>query len=239
MADGAQTLHCPTCGAAVADDSDAAACRYCGSRLAVVACPKCFGRMFVGNKFCPHCGTPAEQPVEVGPALSCPHCNVSMRQLTIKQTPLQECSRCFGLWVDVTSFDRICTDRERQADLLKPTPRPRIFPAEVRYRPCPVCRALMNRFNFAHSSGVIIDQCKSHGVWFDRDELQRVIDFLQSGGMDFARQRDWEEQRAAALADERTQRGVQANAQSIAAEDDQSVAGILYMIGDVLRRRMG
>jgi len=97
----------------------------------------------------------------------------------------------------------------------------------------------MNRFNFAHSSGVIIDQCKSHGVWFDRDELQRVIDFLQSGGMDFARQRDWEEQRGAALADERAQQGVQPNAQSIAAEDDQSVAGIFRMIADVLRRRMG
>jgi Zn-finger nucleic acid-binding protein len=237
MADGAQTLHCPTCGAAI-DHSDATSCRYCGTRLALIACPKCFGRMFVGSKFCPHCGAPAEQPVEVGPALSCPSCNISMHQLMIKQTPLQECPRCFGLWVDAASFDRICIDRERQADLFKPGPKPRIFPASVRYRPCPACGSLMNRFNFAHTSGVIIDQCKSHGVWFDRDELQRVIDFLQAGGMEFARQRDWEEQRAAALV-EQAERRVEANAQSIAAQDDQSLGGILRMIGDVLGRRMG
>jgi hypothetical protein len=55
MPEGAQTLHCPTCGAAI-DDSDAISCRYCGTRLALIACPKCFGRMFVGSKFCPHCG---------------------------------------------------------------------------------------------------------------------------------------------------------------------------------------
>ena len=149
----------------------------------------------------------------------------------IKQTPLQECPQCFGVWGDAVSFDRICIGRERQADLLKPGPKPRIFPAAVRHRRCPVCGSLMNRFNFMHASGVIIDQCKSHGVWFDRDELQRVIDFVQAGGMDFARQHDWEEQRAAAIAE--------ANAQSIAAEDDQSLGGILRMIGDVLRQRMG
>jgi Zn-finger nucleic acid-binding protein len=192
------TLHCPTCGASLS--SDETSCRYCGSRLATIACPKCFGMMFVGSKFCPHCGARAEQPVDIGPALNCPDCKTPMTHVLLKQTPLQECQRCFGVWVDTRSFERICADRERQADPLDSTGTgemrrpPKMVPQPVRYRPCPQCGQLMNRFNFGRTSGIVIDKCAAHGIWFDRDELQRIIDFVQAGGMEIARQREWEEQ---------------------------------------------
>jgi hypothetical protein len=48
----------------------------------------------------------------------------------------------------------------------------------------------MNRTNFAHSSGVIIDSCKQHGYWFDADELRRVIEFIRAGGIESARKRE-------------------------------------------------
>lgn len=48
----------------------------------------------------------------------------------------------------------------------------------------------MNRANFAKCSGVIIDICTQHGIWFDRDELSRIIDFIRDGGLDFARKRE-------------------------------------------------
>src|SRR3569832_791108 len=57
----------------------------------------------------------------------------------------------------------------------------------VVYRPCPVCADLMNRFNFAGCSGVILDACKPHGVWFDVDELRRIVLFIRGGGLDVAR----------------------------------------------------
>src|SRR5437660_7609954 len=55
----AQTLNCPNCGAAIS--SDAPQCQYCESKLATVACPSCFGMMFLGSKHCPHCGATAVQ----------------------------------------------------------------------------------------------------------------------------------------------------------------------------------
>jgi len=191
---GATTLNCPTCGASLS--SDETSCRYCGSRLATIACPNCFGMMFVGSRFCPHCGTRAAEPLEIGPALSCPDCQVAMERVLLKQTPLQECQRCFGIWVDLKAFERICADRERQADVLaaEQSPAPKIVPSTVRYRPCPQCGQLMNRFNFGHTSGVIIDKCASHGIWFDRDELRRIVDFIQSGGLDIARQGESQEE---------------------------------------------
>jgi len=51
----------------------------------------------------------------------------------------------------------------------------------------------MNRSNFAHSSGVIVDMCKHHGVWFDADELPKIIDFIHKGGLEHARQRELNE----------------------------------------------
>ena len=59
--------------------------------------------------------------------------------------------------------------------------------AEIRYRPCPACDELMNRFNFAGCSGVILDACRPHGVWFDADELRRIVEFIRGGGLDVAR----------------------------------------------------
>jgi Zn-finger nucleic acid-binding protein len=60
----------------------------------------------------------------------------------------------------------------------------------------------MNRVNFAHCSGVIIDVCRGHGSWFDKDELRKIIEFIRKGGMVAARQREIEslkaEQRRAA-----------------------------------------
>src|SRR5581483_10169670 len=57
----------------------------------------------------------------------------------------------------------------------------------VRYVPCPVCQALMNRVNFAGCSHVIVDVCGKHGTWFDKDELRKVIEFIRGGGLDKSR----------------------------------------------------
>jgi Zn-finger nucleic acid-binding protein len=60
----------------------------------------------------------------------------------------------------------------------------------VQYAPCPVCKNLMNRVNFAHSSGVIVDVCTRHGTWFDQDELREVLEFISGGGLEAARARE-------------------------------------------------
>ena len=58
----------------------------------------------------------------------------------------------------------------------------------------------MARTNFARCSGVIIDVCRPHGIWFDANELQRIVKFIQDGGLDVARTREQE-----ALTEERRQ----------------------------------
>lgn len=190
----AETLNCPNCGAAVS--SDAPQCQYCTSRLATVACPSCFGMMFKGNKHCPRCGTAAAAVLAASlPARNCPRCRVEMQAVVVGETAVRECSRCVGLWVDVVSFEKICADREQQAAVLGGATAAASHAAsdvasKVSYVPCPECSKLMNRINFARCSGVIVDICKGHGIWFDRDELSRIIEFVRGGGLDTARSKE-------------------------------------------------
>ena len=184
----AKTLHCPTCGSAVTGEE--ASCRYCGARLATVACPGCFGMMFAGSKHCPHCGAEASRgPAEDVTGLTCPDCQVSLVRVMLAETPLAECERCFGVWLDTKTFERVCAERERQAAVLgKPVPQEIDVRKAWRYLPCPQCRQLMHRVNFASQSGVIIDLCKDHGVWFEREELRKIVEFIRAGGMQEARE---------------------------------------------------
>ena len=110
---------------------------------------------------------------------------------------MRECERCGGLWVEVAVFNRICADREKQSIVLggasiAPEPQAEAIDKTetVRYIPCPQCRNLMNRINFARCSGVIVDVCRGHGTWFDRVELSEVVQFIRGGGLDLARQRE-------------------------------------------------
>jgi Zn-finger nucleic acid-binding protein len=189
----ADTLNCPNCGAA--SSSDAPQCQFCGSRLATIACASCFSMMFIGNRHCPRCGAaaaPREQTEDANH--KCPRCGVLMLSIRLGSTSVQECDRCQGLWLDVTSFERICADREQQAAVLggaSPAPGHAVRETTaVKYLRCPRCSQWMNRVNFARCSGVIVDVCKGHGTWFDLDELGHIIEFIREGGLEVARNKE-------------------------------------------------
>jgi Zn-finger nucleic acid-binding protein len=59
----------------------------------------------------------------------------------------------------------------------------------VRYIPCVSCGQLMNRQVFARISGVVVDVCKDHGVWFDAGEIAAVVAFIEAGGLSTALER--------------------------------------------------
>ena len=120
-----------------------------------------------------------------------------MSSVTIGAETMRECERCDGLWVEVAAFERICVHREHQSAVLggaSLTPAHQLAPTDdqnkIRYIPCPQCGQLMNRINFAHCSGVIVDVCKGHGTWFDRDELREIVEFIRGGGLEVSRQKE-------------------------------------------------
>jgi Zn-finger nucleic acid-binding protein len=181
--------------------SDAPNCEHCGARLATIACPSCFAMIFEGSRFCPLCGARVDREVGEPTVFNCPRCDQhpNLTRITVGKVMLNECGDCQGLWVDKFSFEQICTDREQQAAILGPAIRVPLPEGKekVRYLRCPECNELMQRMNFAGASGVIIDICAQHGSWFDNKELQRIIDFIRSGGMDRIREKQIAELKAA------------------------------------------
>jgi len=167
--------------------------------------------MFVGQEFCPHCGAKADRKdsTEAAAPELCPRCRVELNAVLVGAASLRECPRCEGIWTDTATLQQICADREKQAAVLGMAPP--VLPeavmetaGQIRYLPCPVCGQLMNRVNFANFSGVIVEVCRQHGTWFDREQLRRIVEFIRAGGMDQARARekaDLEEDRRLAAID--------------------------------------
>jgi Zn-finger nucleic acid-binding protein len=190
------SLNCPSCGAP-APSADAARCEYCGSALTVTACPSCFGPMFAGMQFCPHCGAKGERVVdEDAAAIACPGCKTEMHAVRVGATSFHECPSCAGSWLVAEAFTQLCTSREDRgsvAAMVGPNEASvKTVLAAVRYVQCPVCKKTMNRQNFGRRSGVVIDVCKGHGVWFDHGELQSVLAFVDAGGLEKARRAEHE-----------------------------------------------
>jgi Zn-finger nucleic acid-binding protein len=151
--------------------------------------------MFQGSRFCGFCGAIAA-PVDVQLEViysNCPRCRDRLEVLDVAGTKFRSCPGCDGLWMDIATFENVCAERERQSAVLGylgARSGRRLAPTKVKYVPCPDCGQLMNRNNFAKSSGVIVDICKQHGIWFDSDELSSIVDFINKGGMEIARQRE-------------------------------------------------
>jgi Zn-finger nucleic acid-binding protein len=151
--------------------------------------------MFVGSKHCQRCGAAAVRPqIKETADRQCPRCQSQFARVKIGPTEVLECESCLGLWLGVEAFEKVCAEREQQSAVLglaSHAPGDAVREtSKVKYIPCPDCSQLMNRMNFARCSGVIVDVCKGHGTWFDRDELSRIVEFIRAGGLEAARTRD-------------------------------------------------
>jgi Zn-finger nucleic acid-binding protein len=159
--------------------------------------------MFIGSKHCPRCGAAASRTdSNLTAGKHCPRCRTGMQVVIVGKQEVLECATCLGLWLTPNAFERICADKEAHSAVLGSASltdaNRSVEETKVSYVPCPECSQLMNRANFARCSGVIIDLCKKHGVWFDRNELSRIVDFIESGGLELSRtkeKRALEEQR--------------------------------------------
>ena len=188
-------LHCSNCGGRLNDIGKG--CEYCSSEVKLAdrglgpACPECFITTFAKAQHCHGCGVRIE-PQTVLRAVSetsCPRCEHDLSEFESKELRYYSCTGCGGVWLQEELFQDIAERKDNTlASLMKSeVPVGQSIEDSVRYLPCPLCAQLMNRRNFADCSGVILDWCRGHGWWFDTYELERVIAFLQSGGMERSR----------------------------------------------------
>jgi Zn-finger nucleic acid-binding protein len=99
-----------------------------------------------------------------------------------------ECSSCGGLWIEREIFEALA-DHARSGKLPEgfaggapAAADPDTWEPRFRYRSCVTCGTLMNRRNYGRRSGVIVDVCARHGLWFDLHELERLLRWIHEGG---------------------------------------------------------
>ncbi len=218
----AAVVRCSSCGAP--REAGGSRCHFCGADFTLhdrdldTVCPKCLTRISDRARFCHHCGLELSPEGVAGEdtELTCPACGGS-RRLTdrpIGEVHVLECGRCAGLWLgnktfrkltDRASSDAPDLDRLLESSHARTARRPHVdgqAEDSWRYRKCPACGNMMYRRNYGRRSGVIIDICKEHGVWFDADELPRILTWIRSGGLAKAK----EDQAEQAAREERVKR---------------------------------
>ncbi len=236
----ARVIRCSGCGASVSPE--APQCPYCQAQLASVACPACFALAPLSATHCPACGAALVARAAAAPdGAPCPACASALSAARIGELEAQACKVCGGLWLDRAMFEQLGASRERQGAVLGMLPAPAAPPVmameAVKYRPCPVCRQFMNRVNYAKRSGVILDVCKGHGLWFDQDELRRILAFITGGGLDRARERELEDlkeaRRAAVPTSEHPASSYELSQQLHATGHWLTAAGLVGLVAEV------
>lgn len=105
----------------------------------------------------------------------CPKCDTQLFILKFQEIEVDFCHRCRGLWIDAGELEDLLRRTGAHADdpLL-------LFQQQTgsqapgRQHLCPRCDRPLHEINVG--TALTLDRCPaSHGLWFDEDELQRLL----------------------------------------------------------------
>ena len=113
--------------------------------------------------------------------MDCPNCSLDLYTDLYEGVEIDRCSKCCGTWLDEGEITTIVHlhGEKFSLELIQKTLDYTFegIPYEDRKSKvaCPICLSDMFPVNYAFSSGIIIDRCPNkHGIWLDRDELEKV-----------------------------------------------------------------
>lgn len=152
-------------------------------------CEHCGRGINVKSVVCPLCGGRVQDPVLLSSPV-CPRCTILLESHSKDGEEYDICQQCGGQWLDRMEFRRATRESDVYAKERFETEFLRRPPQDpVDYIPCVRCGQIMTRKNFAKISGVIIDECTHHGVWFDAGEMEKIRHFIADGGLERAQDR--------------------------------------------------
>lgn len=117
----------------------------------------------------------------------CPRDGSVLQEINYESVAIDICEVCGGAWADKEELTQIVRDKETK---FLASDHAEIIPCKsaksvlmeidlVDELECVVCSSPMERINYSHDSGVVIDRCRKHGSWLDKDELDRIQVYVE------------------------------------------------------------
>lgn len=163
-------------------------------------CNNCSAPLPPNTQYCNYCGVRNDvdlrgkhefRMVTSESSRICPECNVKLQTVALDMQPplhIERCQTCFGLFFDPGEVEALLENSVLPVfhvnhELLGNINKDRYQKNKpVKYLECPVCLNMMNRMVFGHKSGVVIDQCRAHGIWLDGGEISHLLEWRKAGG---------------------------------------------------------
>lgn len=111
--------------------------------------------------------------------MDCPVCKNAMITLQLQEVEIDFCGDCGGIWLDAGELELLLGDAEQTERLLNS------FKIDTRSaekpRKCPICLKKMQKIIVGPATPpLVIDKCRrGHGLWFDKGELQDILEKAQ------------------------------------------------------------
>ena len=106
--------------------------------------------------------------------MDCVTCKKPMVVLELQEVEIDHCLACGGIWLDAGEIELLVDSRPKADGLLAQLGEGRN--RQPGKRKCPICLKKMEIIIIGPEDKVRIDHCRrSHGLWFDRGELETVL----------------------------------------------------------------
>lgn len=163
-------------------------------------CKSCAAPLPANSNCCEYCGVRNDMDLQDKQDYNlqtqqseriCPVCHIPLQTIDLKingDLYIERCQSCFGLFFDPGEIEILLDNTVAEASevnwqLIDNINQER-YPTQqkIKYVKCPVCQMLMDRVNFGYRSGVVVDQCRLHGIWLDNGEITHLMEWKKAGG---------------------------------------------------------
>ncbi|MCJ7554262.1 MAG: zf-TFIIB domain-containing protein [Ignavibacteriaceae bacterium] len=106
--------------------------------------------------------------------MNCPVCKNPLVILEFNQVEIDHCTSCEGIWLDEGELGLFLNEEKelaREVQTLLVVKKSKEKPVK-----CPICKMKMEKVKH-DDLNIVIDKCvRNHGLWFDKGELNLILD---------------------------------------------------------------
>ncbi|HED37201.1 MAG TPA: hypothetical protein ENI76_03020 [Ignavibacteria bacterium] len=112
--------------------------------------------------------------------MNCPVCQTPLVILELNNVEIDHCTTCDGIWLDGSEVEIMLENVIYKEEFFSSFKI--VKNSSEKKLKCPICRRKMAKVLCGKNENILIDKCKKHhGLWFDRGELEQL---LESGEFD-------------------------------------------------------